>query len=230
MRSLFKKQGTTRFCIHTATKRYIQCSPQRPCRRHNCDQCQPKRRRYITVVGAHFTELKKLNTHCGITAIVGPKDADDRDAWMVVNQLAETVSRALRGRIGPFIRVSAVSYKSRFSFPHLHFIIQQSAKEKFLRLLKRKFANSRARIWVDPNLISDAEGLLGYLFDQNYLPAINDPSRIKGRRVWSGSRGLSYGFPNKQELKKLYALEQRDISLSSCDFKKSTLEPMESDL
>ncbi len=211
MKPLFKKRGPTRNCIHTATKRYLHCTFQRPCKRHNCDQCQPKRRQYITVVGAHVARLRGLNFHCGITTTVGPQGRDDRDPWQVANTLATNVSRTLRGRIGPFIRVAAVSYKAQYSFPHLHFIIQRPVTEKFLYLLRRKFGKKRMHVWADPNPTYDIEGLLGYLFDQNYLPAVSDPNRIKGRRVWSGSRGLCYGYPNKHELKRLHAIEQGEI-------------------
>lgn len=104
------------------------------------------------------------------------------------------MSERLTGRVGPFIRTLAIGLRKEA--PHVHYLIRPDRAEMLEKLVK-KYAPEGTRKFIDVEAAYDVSGLLDYFFQKNFLPSVTDPNRIKGVRLISGCRGITYGYPKK---------------------------------
>lgn len=179
------------------SERIVQrCRKCWPCKRTHCSGCQERRRHYFTEAASWFAKERGMNLHCTIS---WPLD-DGTDPWHQLVYLSSMLSDHLTGRIGPFIRTLALGKQDT---PHVHYLINADFKERFYSLAK---ANSPlgSRVFIDHKLATDIESLLDYFFVKNFTPSVNDPRRIKGIRLLSGSRGeFTYSYPKARHWKQL---------------------------
>lgn len=176
---------------NTRRKTVWRCTEYNPCRRTDCAGCMERRRRYFVFMGVRHALNLDLNKHATITWPLHPGES----AWERLLSLSEMIPKRLTGRIGPFMRVLAIG---RHEAPHVHYLIRSDFEQTFETLAKNH-SPSGSRIFIDIEAIHDLEGLLNYLFTKNFGPTVNDPRKIKGMRIISGSRGgLTYSYPKKE--------------------------------
>ncbi len=167
-----------------------------PCKRTHCDSCQERRRHYFTEAAAWFAMARGMNLHCSIS---WPLD-EGADPWHQIVYLSSMLSTHLTGRIGPFIRTLALGKQDT---PHVHYLINADFKDRFYQLAKENSPEG-SRIFIDDELVKNVGGLLDYFFVKNFSPSVNDPRRIKGTRLLSGSRGeFTYSYPKTRHWKLL---------------------------
>lgn len=206
-RSNFERVCTDHFVGAGATEKTERivrlCREFRPCKRTICEDCQERRRHYFTEAAGYFATERGLDLHCTIS---WPLD-EGMDPWHQLVYLSSMLSTHLTGRIGSFIRTLAIGGKR--DTPHVHFLINGDFKERFYQLAKTKSPDG-SRIFIDSESVRNVRGLLDYFFVKNFTPSVNDPRRIKGIRLLSGSRGeFTYSYPKTRHWKQLQSVRGR---------------------
>ncbi|PIU01288.1 MAG: hypothetical protein COT74_01945 [Bdellovibrionales bacterium CG10_big_fil_rev_8_21_14_0_10_45_34] len=176
----------------------------RPCKRLECEGCEDRRKSYFVEAATLLALSRGMIFHCTISLI-----GDPSDAWYRLLTLSSGLSKYLTGKIGPFIRCLSVDPES--STPHVHYLIPGDKLQIFQRLCK-KYLPPEQRVFVARSVAYDVEGLLEY-FWSNFMDAMTDPQRIKGLRLLSGTRGITYGYPRKRHYLALQEMkqEQREV-------------------
>lgn len=220
-------------------KETIFCTLSYPCKRMTCSSCVSIRRNYFIKHSFQFSKDNDLNCHL----VVNWSCKDTDDVWQVVLKDIPIFTKLLSGRIGPYIRTLGLGESHN---PHIHFLLRREKVSLIRRIAKifyKKYPNKkftveevtndkfsikedrcRAITVVEKNAPGPHE-LLGYFFDQNFLPLFNHLARPKGLRIISGSRGVSYGFPKR---KRIIRHEQLGFDIHDdgmCDEKNVSQEP-----
>ncbi len=177
------------------------CHYWRPCKRKSCEQCMKRHRQYFVEMGEFYTIQRGLNLHATISWL--KRNCND-DPHIMCVALAHNMSKALSGKIGPFIRVTGIGRKK--GTPHLHYLVRYEVGE-LLKSRAEQHSPPGSIVWKDKKVVYDHRGILGYLFDQNFTLAALDPERIKGMRLISGSRGMTYGYPRKKHWEALQKIQ-----------------------
>lgn len=184
------------------------CREFRPCKRTICWDCQERRRAYFVEAGTLLAEKKGLNLHVTVTWSLSSGDTP----WEGLVDLSAVLSKRLTGRIGPFIRTLAIGKRDA---PHVHYLINADFKKRFYFLAKSNCPKG-SRIFIDSELTYDVSGLLDYFFNRNFTPTVNDPRRVKGIRLLSGSREkMTYSYPRTKHWKQLK--EWKKIKVDGCE-------------
>lgn len=176
-------------------KSKILCSYYRPCKRMTCENCRKTRREYFVDSGLILAKKHNLNTHLIISWNWSKCDEN----WLKLSDNVSRLSKKMSGiRIKPYIRVISIGEQGN---PHIHFLTNSQTSEKII--------TSAYKLWSPESLViyqSEAnypEGLLGYFFDQNFIPSYLDSNRIKGIRLLAASRPMRCGFPTYRDLQNL---------------------------
>lgn len=196
----------------------FKCTKSWPCKRMSCLYCHYRRRWFFVERGLLHAQQKKLNTHVIVT---WPKE-ELQDAWDTVINNTRVLSKTLSGcKAGPFIRV--ISTGSRSKTPHVHYLVNERTASLIKRIVHKTWLplkRARRRVIVKIDNTYKVKGLLGYFFDQNFIPACLDPNRIKGIRILSASRPMRTCFPLKRVLKSKPKYNQ-DSRIGSADLESS---------
>lgn len=189
--------GATSITARAGQSKAWKCGGQRrPCKRMECDGCAERRRLYFVESATILASRKMLDLHCTVTLPCSEYD----DPWLKLSTLSTILSKRLTGKIGPFIRTLAIGEEKRA--PHVHYLIRSDRSERLYAIMKT-YAPKDTRIYVDTEVAFNIEALLDYFFKKNFLISINTPDRIKGIRLLSGSRGITYGYPKARHWKAL---------------------------
>jgi len=176
------------------TKRKARCLPNWRCKRvAQCELCARIRRTYFISTATEFCRRWALDAF----ATVSWPLSRNEEPWSKLRLCCGRLSRGGLYRIGKYVRVIAIG---KSETPHVHLLIRREASTKLRHIARRK-GPPETRIAILP--IDDVGGLLGYLFDQNGLPAMRRTDRPRRIRILSGSRGLRLGFPTKTQVSKL---------------------------
>jgi hypothetical protein len=182
----FLKSGAT---LNSKKHKATYCSEFRPCKRMTCDGCSDRRRKYFIGVGLIRAVHFGLDTH----VVISWPLKDGECEWSVLNGSVYKLSQATNGKRGEYIRVAALGEKRT---PHIHFLVTH-AVAMLIRNKALKGSLRTPRISIDKAF--DPESLLGYFYDRNYEHTYLLPDRPKRIRLLSGSRGMSYGYPGKNQ-------------------------------
>ncbi len=188
--------NSQRLALNSRAK--IICKPKFRCKRMSCRRCRAIRRAYLIVSGGSLIRSQGECSHLILSWI-----NSDNDPWKVLLERAYAVIKALSHKVSFFIRF--LSLGERSETPHLHMIIKATEENIVRNLVKLKSLNCKHRIHCSS--IYDPEGLLGYLFDQNFIPSFFHNDRPKGIRLISGSRKIKYGFPDAVAQKQIESLK-----------------------
>lgn len=184
-----------------SARKTVRCREFRPCKRTECTPCQERRRGYFVEAGRLLAEEKGLNLHATISWPL----TDNECSWERLLNLSSMLSRKLTGRIGPFIRTLAIG---KSDTPHVHYLINEDFKDRFYEIVKKN-SPAGCRVFIDSELVKDVSGLLDYFFKMNFSPTVNDPRKVKGMRLISGSRGrITYSYPKTPHWKMLKELKE----------------------
>lgn len=179
------------------------CREFMPCKRTSCDECQERRRHYFTEAATAFAIERGMNLHCTISWPRG----EGEDPWHQLVYLSSMLSKCLTGRVGPFIRTLALGRQE--DTPHVHYLINADFKDRFYSLAKGNSPEG-SKVFIDTELVKNIGNLLDYFFVKNFTPSVNDPRRIKGIRLLSGSRGkFTYSYPKTRHWKQLKNIRGR---------------------
>lgn len=193
------------------SRKKIRCVVTRPCKRMDCFNCRQKRREFFVNAGLAFAKEKKLDLHL----VISWRETTYQDSWLRLAERSRILSKSLSSlKIGAYIRVLCVDEIGYERFPHMHYLINHQSVEKFEKVYVKKLKRPRSSMFVTDAY--EIEGLLGYFFDQNFLPAHRDLERIKGTRIISASRPMRCCFPTYQLEKQLH-----DLTFSIDDGKKA---------
>lgn len=179
----FKSTGGT---SNSRKRPRIRCIPSWPCKRMVCSVCVRRRREYFINSGTQFSKRNHLESH----VVVSWPLQQDEDPWLVLVQRMPELSKALSSApVGPYIRTLGVGAEH---CPHVHFLVRCDSSLLIKKTIDG-WDNWKCNLHIDS--VYDVEGLLGYFYDQNFLPAYNNPARAKRIRILSASRGMLCGFP-----------------------------------
>lgn len=193
LRSNLKTGGT-----QSNSKRVI-CRERRPCKRTDCSNCNRRRREYFIDRASIDIRKEQLLWHVVVNF---PNNIEhNHDCWFHFRKTSRDFSKAISGRVGPFIRTFGIGEKAQNG--HVHFFVNKSA----IVLMRRTGKNlglSSSNITGRRVHELEVRTLLSYFYDRNFLVVSNHPEKIKGLRVMSGSRsGMSYGYPSKKHYEEL---------------------------
>ena len=174
--------------LNSQPRRVIKCSLWHPCKRMFCDGCMSRRRHYFVEEGAKFVRSKGVDR---FSTVSWPLQKGE-EPWGKLSHLVPKLSKNLSGHLGPFIRTIGIGDKRT---PHLHCLVKQSGNLFLERYSKN---NGPGETSFNSKAIYDLEGLLGYIFDHNFLDAHLDSERPKRTKVLTCSRGFRVGYPPKQ--------------------------------
>ena len=186
-------------------KERIVCTFHFPCKRMICSTCVTKRGDYLAESAYLFAKASGLDFHL----IINWSCQDEDEVWKIMLKEIPELTKLLSGRIGPYVRTIGLGKNHN---PHLHYLIR-SELEPFIRKRAKAFNKKypQNKITVVGKKAREPLGLLGYFFDQNFLPLFNDPRRPKRLRILSGSRGVCYGFPSREQIRKLQRMQEYGI-------------------
>jgi hypothetical protein len=194
------------------------CTECWPCKKMKCVSCRKRRREFFVRCGIIFSHQWCHTTHLVIS---WPWNSEVRNSWDVVVNSMDVLSKFMSGRkVGPYLRVTSVGPDG---CPHVHFLVADITCEKIKRIVSQKWPAIATK--VNSSQIHDFEGILGYFFDQNYIPSQNDPDRIKGIRLTSATRPMPCGFPTHKQERQIRIIENDflgKLPLAPEDFKKIT--------
>ncbi len=178
-----------RTTLNSATKK-IRCTSSWPCKRiADCETCANRRRQYFVSMGTRYATANALDAFVTISWPL----QDGEEPWGKLQRCYRQLVAGKMHRSGKYIRVLGIGEKET---PHIHLILTTPAAVK-LRLFARRVGPEETITQIKPT--SDVRGLLGYLYDRNFLVVVRRSDRPKRMRVLSGSRGLSYGYPTRRK-------------------------------
>ncbi len=161
------------------------CLRERPCKSMRCSRCQAKRRSLWIAKGVAYAHKHGLYFSATVAWPLG----EGESSWWKLLALTSELSKRLSGRkLGKYIRSLGVGARG---CPHIHYLASYEGAQK-IRIAARIRKLPKPDVCIEQ---VDPGRWLGYLFDQNFLPAFLDPERPKGVRILSASRGMPCGFP-----------------------------------
>ena len=175
----------------------IRCSDKFRCKRMTCEVCMRIRRRYFVENGVKFASVNALDTHLIVSwhwsSIVKMDNYHvEQDQWLPLVVRTGILSKKMSGvKAKPYIRVLAIGKKG---CPHIHFILSEAVANKVRKICDKRWGK---KVETNHIRIHDVQQLLGYFFDQNFLPTVNRLDRIKGIRLITASRPMRCGFPTR---------------------------------
>lgn len=168
----------------------IKCTRSWPCKRMACLSCRMRRRTFFVARGSAHSRKYGLSRFVTVSWVF----VGSGDSWLKLVSLNGDLSKTLSGmRAGPFIRVISIGERARTL--HAHYIVRETTADIIQQVVRKKWAQI-ARVHMKP--IANIYGVLGYVFDQNFLPSYFDLERIKGIRLLSASRPMPTGFPTSR--------------------------------
>lgn len=183
---------------HTLNSKVIYiCLDKRPCKRiRTCNSCRLKRRYFFVQSGCDFS--KKYNLDSFIT--VSFLSLNDRGDWAEFLELARSLSKkSTSSHKMKYIRTLGMG--SRLC-AHIHYLTTMAGAQKIKLLARSKSFKRSSSVNICIKKADDLGGLLGYFYDQNFIPAFCDPLRPKGIRILSASKGMPCGFPSLKNKRK----------------------------
>ncbi len=189
----FKEARATAIKLQNQHKQR-RCGKWRPCKRMECVGCVERRLDYFLRATTFLINKHGIDCHCTISLPLSEND----DVWLRLQSLSAILTEKLTGRIGPFVRILALGKEK--GTPHVHYLIQEKYFKAFESVAKK---SSPKKTRISQKEIYGIHGLLEYLFISNFLPTDTHPDKIKGIRLISGSRGITYGYPRKKHWKHL---------------------------
>lgn len=167
------------------------CSARRPCHRLvKCSDCTFRRREYfISACYGHAKACGLLDerpNHLTLSFL----DPGEAFSWIRLDDARRALLKPFNGKLGSFIKCWAIEPLT--DLPHLHLIVGSTRTELILELV-RQFGPTGTNLHVQR--VTSLEGLLGYLFDMNFIPTYCDKRRPRGYRLLTASRGFPCGFP-----------------------------------
>lgn len=168
-----------------------------------CKDCIKIRRDFFIENGLNLVSANTLDTHLIVSwywseTIQRDCHSVELDKWQRLITNASRLSKKMSGiKAKPYIRVLAIG---ELGCPHLHFILSDATATKVKKICTKLWGKK-----VEVNLIKifSVQNLLGYFFDQNFIPTVNHPDKIKGVRLLTASRPMLCGFPPKKLREKL---------------------------
>lgn len=186
----------------------IKCNPPSfHCRRVECSYCKEIKKLWIVFNGAKLAWKNNLKVHCVVSfnwqdEIKRGQFNTETDQFQTLVAKTGVLSKKMSGlKAKPFIRVMAIGESG---CPHIHFIVSEQTFIKIDRICNKLWPQKHT---IRAFEISHVRPLLSYFFDRNYIPTFYHPNRIKGVRLFTGSRPMKCGFPTNKELDKM----KRDI-------------------
>lgn len=184
---VFKLEGT-----FNSRKRAVRCLPGWPCKRIICQHCREIRRKFFINEGTLYVEQRGLFTHF----VVGwPLLHVSHSPWDKLFKLVPPLAKTFSGlKVGPYIRTLGIGDNG---CPHMHFLVRPSVSDA-MKEAAYKHGPKETDVFI--GAVTEPAGLLGYFFDNNFVPTFLNPERPKRFRVLTASRGMPCGFPTvKQE-------------------------------
>ena len=176
-----------------------------------CQNCKIRRRNFFISRGFQHAVDKGLIFHV-IVSWINFKETDDRWLKLIIN--SRTLSKTLSGaKMGAYIRV--ISLGKRSSTPHAHYLVNKETANLIQRVAHKKWSQDKVRVHI--RQIIKIHPLLGYLYDNNFIPSQNDPERIKGIRLLSASRPMKVGFPTLKQEHLLFNQDIKSTTLKALD-------------
>jgi hypothetical protein len=187
----------------TLNSRYrIICTESRPCKRMFCVQCYKKRRAFFISKGRQLIVHNKLDCFATLSLT-----CDTDGPWGSVTRVTPKLSKQMSGKIGKYIR--CISIGEGASTPHIHYILSKMAGEKLDQItfvMKERSSFCKEKIF-------DSSGVLGYMFDQNFMYTFLLPDRPRRIRLLSASRQMPCGFPKKFTVAKTFVSKTSSVLL-----------------
>lgn len=170
-------------------RKWPKCHLSRPCKRVQvCDGCRSRRRQYFIEMGSRIVLQKRLTTLLTLAW------TNSECPWSVLLGRAIKAISIVRKNGGKQIRVMAIGTQRT---PHLHVLLAPHNCELSCKRIRSLPAPERPTIQYKG--IAEPKGLLGYIFDQNYMPTLSLTDRPRRIRLLTGCRGMSYGYPPRHE-------------------------------
>lgn len=216
MTSVYLNDGSTL----NSRKSRIRCVFNFPCKSMNCKNCIKRRRAFFSGSGALFAAKNNLDTHLIVSwhwrnkirfrdHTTGEDYFTEINQWPILMTRSALLSKRMSGvKAKPYIRVLAIGNEG---CPHIHFLTTAMVAKKVIKIC-RIFGD---QVKIKSDRVYDAKGLLGYFFDQNFLPTINHPNKIKGIRLITASRPMPCGFPTTKRLKSLSRQTLQQVGIDS---------------
>lgn len=162
------------------------------CKRVSCSYCMSIRRAHFVYTGAEYSLQKALDVFVTVTWSERP---DFRDPWSPLVCQTREFAKSLSGKkAGPYIRALAVA-QNQLQTPHLHQLCQSGSIDKIGRTLQ----SLGFKYDLNVTEITSWHGILGYMFDANFTPTVDNPERPRRVRFLTGSKGAPVGFPRDKE-------------------------------
>lgn len=184
------------------------CKGNLPCKRMSCLTCRASRRTYTIL--SNYLELRKVPS-VDFVSITWLGEA--KGSWPVFRSFFNKAGKFLADSRQKFLRVTGVGKRRRHI--HAHFLIPTPVNSGFIKYCKR-ICNDGAR--THSATVDRSGGLfkvLGYIYDENFVPSFFDPERPAKMRLISGTRGISFGYPNRQRFEVLNASLQKENFLKN---------------
>jgi hypothetical protein len=173
--------------------RDAKCSRGWPCKRMNCPTCLARRRRFFLAGGLLLIKKRGLAWHIVVS---WPMSDEEEDIWAKLIRCSARLGKALAGvKAGPYIRALGVGGEG---CPHVHYIAGKVTGDVIYNKAHSLWPIAGS-VLVHRKALYDAQGLLGYFFDRNFVPAVLDTLRPRRVRLLSASRPMRCGFPKYRD-------------------------------
>lgn len=170
----------------------LTCKGTRWCKRVSCLRCLEQRRRAFVCLPLEFCIKKQIGFHLTLT---WHHDKTTQNEFFILERHGGAVWTTICQIIGPFIRVRAIG-RNRCS-PHFHVLLTERGLNKVIMKLGTLKGPNKPR--VAAATITDLHGILGYLFDQNFVVTALNPSRPRTFRIATATRGCPMRFPKGRD-------------------------------
>lgn len=167
------------------------CTRKMPCRCIlECKRCYQLRRSYFVNECSSRGEVFGLTNNFCSHLVVAFKTKGAACPWEVLLSVRPLIARIFTGKAGKYIACWSIDQKQDLA--HLHLIVVDERVAVLSRLLQ-KVGSMEWDIFI--TRVTSLDGLLGYIFDRNFIPTFSDERRPRRYRCLTASRGLPCGFP-----------------------------------
>ena len=173
---------------------YSQCYYKRRCKLMSCDSCKFIRRSHFIDAGVSYVKKHCLNYFVTVnfTSMVERLGYEWDDLYYFHNLIWGKFKRhGLK-----FIRCLSMDTDEyqNYLHPHIHLILNAKDALRYIDIAKEYSIRLECKV-DDRRAIYDTEGVLGYMFDQNFIVTQLLKSKPRGIRLLRASKGLKCSFP-----------------------------------
>ncbi len=172
------------------------CYSKRRCKKMSCISCRYIRRCYFIENGFDYANKHKLECFVTVNFSRTHVDAEICSGWDDLLYGHNLIWSKFKRNCVKYIRCLSMDTNEFQSYlhPHIHLILSVTEAYRYVDIAKNYSHNFDCKV-DDRRGIYDLKGLLGYIYDQNFIKTqlLNPkPPRIK---LLTASKGLKCGFP-----------------------------------